>query len=251
MCTRNLDEVETEPRLGDRPAELDGDGRIVQSSDAGRDAATSGNTIAPSECPTNTTRSLRSRCLDGQSRRDEGLPARPLRMCATAQKRQRVAPPGAIVETAVAVWASRRYTNHGGGPADGALYSAVSALPVSSTRAGHPSAAQRAAIAVTVSGSVTRTAVPSTTRSKSWAATLSAHRGSRARFLPLRVRLPVSNQKEPSTQRAPSPVTWGLPLALMVVSQQVCRSGPPEPGACGIPSSSRALIWDQSTGGRS
>jgi hypothetical protein len=48
------------------------------------------------------------------------------------------------------VWVSRRYTNHGSGPADGALYSAVSTLPVSSTRAGQPSAAQRAAIAETV-----------------------------------------------------------------------------------------------------
>jgi hypothetical protein len=44
------------------------------------------------------------------------------------------------VPTAVAVRGVRRYTCHGGGPADGALYSAVSAIPVSSTRAGQPSA---------------------------------------------------------------------------------------------------------------
>ena len=66
-----------------------------------------------------------------------------------AQYRQRVAPPGATVASAVAVSGVRRYTNHGGGPAEGALNSPVRALPVSSTRAGHPSAAQRAAIAAT------------------------------------------------------------------------------------------------------
>ncbi|MDQ1376529.1 MAG: hypothetical protein QOE15_702 [Acidimicrobiaceae bacterium] len=49
------------------------------------------------------------------------------------QKRQRVAPPGSTVPTAVAVRTVRQYTDHGGGPADGALYSAVSASPVSST----------------------------------------------------------------------------------------------------------------------
>src|SRR5450755_3360511 len=111
------------------------------------------------------------------------------------QYRQRVAPPGATVASAVAVCGVRRYTNHGGGPAEGALNSAVRALPVSSTRAGHPSAAQRAAIAATVDGSVIWQAVPSRTRSKSWVATLSAQRGLRARFLALRVCPPVSNQK--------------------------------------------------------
>ena len=52
--------------------------------------------------------------------------------------------------TAVAVCGVRRYTCHGGGPAEGALYSAVSANPVSSARAGQPSAAQRVARAATV-----------------------------------------------------------------------------------------------------
>ena len=71
------------------------------------------------------------------------------------QNRQRVAPPGATVSSAVAVCKLRRYTNHGGGPAEGALKSAVIARPVSSTRAGHPAAAQRATIAATTGGSVT------------------------------------------------------------------------------------------------
>jgi len=113
------------------------------------------------------------------------------------QNCQRVAPPGATVATAVAVRGVRRYTNQGGGRAEGALNSAVSAVPVSSTRAGHPPAAQRAAIAATVDESVTWLAVPSTTRSKSWVATLSAQRWSRERFFALRVRPPVSNQKAP------------------------------------------------------
>ena len=42
------------------------------------------------------------------------------------------------VAAATAVAAVIRYTVHGGGPADGALYSAVRARPVSSTRAGQP-----------------------------------------------------------------------------------------------------------------
>ena len=37
------------------------------------------------------------------------------------QNRHNVAPPGAVVATAVAFRAVRRYTNQGGGPADGAL----------------------------------------------------------------------------------------------------------------------------------
>ena len=137
------------------------------------------------------------------------------------QNRHRVAPPGSTVASAVAVRGVRRYTYHGGGPAEGALNSAVRALPVSSTRAGHPSAAQRAAIAATVGGSVIWRAVPSTTSSKSWAARLSAQRGSRARLRAFRVRSPVSNQKAPSAQRAPMPVTWGLASGLIVVSQHV------------------------------
>jgi hypothetical protein len=53
---------------------------------------------------------------------------------------------------------------------------------------------------------VTTRASPSTTRSNSWVATLKVDRGSRARFLPLRLPSPVSNQKASSTQRAPMPV---------------------------------------------
>jgi len=40
---------------------------------------------------------------------------------AVRQKRHRVAPPGSTVPSAVALRGVRRYTNHGGGPADGAL----------------------------------------------------------------------------------------------------------------------------------
>ena len=109
----------------------------------------------------------------------------------------------------------------GGGPAEGALNSAVSARPESSTRAGQPSAAQRAAIAATVGGSVTLCASPSTTRSNSRVATLNVQRASRARFFALRVPSPVSNQNAPSTQRAPIPVTCGLPSRLIVANQQV------------------------------
>ena len=49
----------------------------------------------------------------------------------------------------------------------------------------------------------------------------------------MRVPAPVWNQNVPSSQVAPTPVTWGLPSGLIVVSQQVCRSGPPEPGRLG------------------
>ena len=52
-------------------------------------------------------------------------------------------------------------------------------------------------------------------------ATLSAQRGSRPRFLALRFRSPDSNQKAPSTNDAPMPVTCGLPSGLIVVSQQL------------------------------
>jgi hypothetical protein len=53
--------------------------------------------------------------FDGHSRRF-GSTVFGLIATKRTQKRQRVAPPGAIVETAVAVRASRRYTSHGGGP---------------------------------------------------------------------------------------------------------------------------------------
>src|SRR6516164_304781 len=83
-----------------------------------------------------------------------------------------------MVASAVAARGVRRYTYHGGGPAEGALYSAVRDRPVSSTRAGQPPAAQRAAMSAMVAGSVTRVASPSTVRSKSWVAMLMAQRGS-------------------------------------------------------------------------
>jgi hypothetical protein len=33
MITCNLNEIDTEPRLGDRSAELDSDGRVIQRGD--------------------------------------------------------------------------------------------------------------------------------------------------------------------------------------------------------------------------
>ena len=61
--------------------------------------------------------------------------------------------------------------------------------------------------------------------------------------------LPVSNQQEPSAHSAPMPVTCGLPSGLIVASQQVCRSGPPVPGAWLRPAASRASIGAQSSSG--
>ncbi len=60
---------------------------------------------------------------------------------AARQNVKRVAPPGSMVATTVALVGTTRYTCQGGGPADGALNSAVSAVPLSSTRAGQLSAA--------------------------------------------------------------------------------------------------------------
>ena len=106
-------------------------------------------------------------------------------------------------------------------------------------------------MAATVAGSVTRAASPSTTRSNSRAAMLSVQRGSRARFLPLRVLAPVSNHQPPSDHSVPTAVTCGLPSRLMVASQHVCRLGPPSPGAWPRPSFSGASIRAQSSKGRS
>ena len=50
---------------------------------------------------------------------------------------------------------------------------------------------------------------------------------------------------------APTPVTWGLPSRLIVANQQVCRSGPPVPGAWVIPCVSRSVMLSQSRIGRS
>ena len=102
-------------------------------------------------------------------------------------------------------------------------------------------------MAATVAGSVTRATSPPTARSNSRADTLSVQRGSRARFRPLRVSRPVSNHQKPSAHSAPMPVTCGLPSGLIVASQQVCRSGPPVPGAWLRPASSRASMRSQSS----
>jgi len=76
-------------------------------------------------------------------------------------------------------------------------------------------------MSATMAGSVIRLASPSTTRSNASVARLMAQRGSRARFRPLRLPWPVSNQKQPSAHSAPTPLTCGLPSALIVDSQQV------------------------------
>jgi hypothetical protein len=123
------------------------------------------------------------------------------------------------------------------------------ASPESSTRAGQPPSAHRSAIAATIAGSFTMCASPSITKSKSWSAMLNVQRGSRSRFLPLRVLASVSNQNAPSTHSAPIPVTCGLPSLLIVANQHVCRFGPPVPGACGKPPSSRPSTRAQSSSG--
>jgi hypothetical protein len=55
-------------------------------------------------------------------------------------------------------------------------------------------------MSATVAGSVTGLASPPTTKSNSGAATLSVQRGSRARFLPLRVCMPVVNHQQPDSK---------------------------------------------------
>ena len=169
----------------------------------------------------------------------------------TDRNRHRVAPPGSTVCRAVARSRVMRYTTQGGGPAEGALNSAVRAAPDSSTRAGQPWAFHLFAMVVTVSVSRTCSALPSTTRSNACVARLNVQRGSLARFLPFRVCSPVSNQNVPSTHNAPTPVTWGLPSGLRVANQQVCRSGPPDPGAWDTPSSRRTAMLSQSSRGSS
>ena len=110
---------------------------------------------------------------------------------------------------------------------------------VSSTRAGHSSPAHLAANSATVVGSVPLGAFPSTTRSSSAVATLSVHRWSRARFLPLRVVSPVSNQNVPSTLRPPIPVTCasiaidrGQPTSVPVRATRPWRLRDPLVEAC-------------------
>src|SRR2546426_8196707 len=66
----------------------------------------------------------------------------------------------------------------------------------------------------------------------------------------LRVRSPVWNHHASSAQRAPTAVTCGDPSALIVVSQQVWRLGPPVSGVV-VNSSRPAVTAFQSRGGRS
>src|SRR5437870_186746 len=89
-----------------------------------------------------------------------------------AQKVQRVAPPGSIVVTDIADRGVMRYTNQGAGPCPGALNGAVNPVPDASTSHGHPPSAHTAATRAIVSVSVIFSAVPSITRSNSWAETL-------------------------------------------------------------------------------
>ena len=85
------------------------------------------------------------------------------------------------------------------------------------------------------------------TRSASRIDTAIEQRGSRATLRPLRVRVPVWNQKVPSSQTAPTAVTCGLPSSLTVVSHVVralCASG-----AGADPASSFSVTAAQFTGG--
>src|SRR5438105_6647379 len=101
------------------------------------------------------------------------------------QKRQRVAPHGSAVATPNAVVGVIRNRCHGGRPALGALYSAV--IAPSLARAGQPWAAYSVASRSSVGMSVTRAAVPSTTRSRPVSATESTTAGFLAMSRLLRV----------------------------------------------------------------
>src|SRR5215831_9188351 len=140
-----------------------------------------------------------------------------------------------------------RYTFHGGGPCDGALNGAVMPDPLSSGSTGQPSSVHAFAIRATAPGSVTRVASPSITTSASRTDTAIEHRGSRATLRPLRVPAPVWNQNAPSTQRAPTAVTCGLPSWLTVDSQVVREFA--APGAGASLASSFPATAAQSTGG--
>ncbi len=94
-------------------------------------------------------------------------------------------------------------------------------------------------------------ALPSTTRSNSAVATLSVHRWSRARFLPLRVVSPILEPKRAINAKPADASDRGLPLRLIVANQQVCRSGLPVPGACVTPLLRRASTPLQSRRGDS
>src|SRR3984957_17381105 len=147
---------------------------------------------------------------------DEGDPADEQR-----QNLKRVSPPGSAVKVTIADRGSMRYTFHGGGPCDGALNGAVMPAPLASGSAGHPLSAHAFAIRASAPGSVTRAASPSNTTSASRTDTAIEHRGSRATLRPFRVPAPVWNQNVPSSHRAPTAVTCGLPSSLTVASQVV------------------------------
>src|ERR1700683_5465090 len=147
---------------------------------------------------------------------NEGAPAEQQR-----QNRKRVRPPGSVPKVTIAERGSMRYTFHGGGPCDGALNGAVMPGPLSSGSAGQPWSAHAFAIRASAPGSVTRTASPSITTSASRTDTAIEHRGSRATLRPFRVPAPVWNQNVPSSHRAPTAVTCGLPSWLTVDSQVV------------------------------
>src|SRR5215472_6848828 len=163
------------------------------------------------------------------------------------QNRKRVRPPGSAAKVTIAERGSMRYTFHGGGPCDGALNGAVMPDPLSSGSAGQPLSAHAFATRATAPGSVTRAASPSMTTSASRTDTAIEHRGSRATLRPFRVPAPVWNQNAPSSHRAPTAVTCGLPSSLTVDSQvvrELCASG-----AGADPASSFSATAAQSTGG--
>src|SRR6516164_905135 len=144
------------------------------------------------------------------------------------QNLKRVRPPGSVAKVTIAERGSMRYTFHGGGPCDGALNGAVMPGPLSSGSAGQPLSAHAFAMRAPAPGSVTRAASPSITTSASRIDTVIEHRGSRATLRPFRVPAPVWNQNAPSSHRAPTGVTCGLPSSLTVDSQvvrELCASG--------------------------
>src|SRR3569833_940972 len=163
------------------------------------------------------------------------------------QKRKRVRPPGSAADTSVAERGALRYTFHGGGPCDGALNGAAMPEPLASGSAGQPWSAHAVAMRATAPDSVTRTASPSITTSASRIDTATEHRGSRARLRALRVPTPVWNQNVPSTHRAPTAVTCGLPSSLTVDSHVEREFAPSGRGV--DPASSFSTMAAQSTGG--
>src|SRR6185437_8893598 len=98
---------------------------------------------------------------------------------------QRVAPYGSAVATPTTVSKVKRKTCQGAGPALGALNGAVNASP--STSAGHPPSRATAATISSVAGSVTRSAVPSSTTSIPVRAVLIVQAGLALRLCDLRV----------------------------------------------------------------